>query len=218
MRTDNYVIGDVATGGSHPFEGRPIPKTGSRLVETSQIHRDVQELVPVAAELRRQELLGEWDTEKYRQAAKDAPELLGDLAEYGMAWRDVAKVVGVSVPAIQKWRRGAGMTGDNRLRLAGVVALLECLEHRMAINSPVSWLEMPVVDDVAVTAMDMLASGRFDLVLELAADNSSLVHDRVRVLEEFDPEWRETRVDDTFEVFEASDGLMSIRVRESSSS
>ncbi|MGO1177876.1 MAG: hypothetical protein ACTIME_15300 [Cellulosimicrobium funkei] len=130
-----------------------------------------------------------------------------------MAWRDVARLVGVSVPAVQKWRRGAGMTGENRLRLAGVVALLRCLERKM-INAPVSWLEMPVLSDVSVTAMDMLAVDRVDLVLELATDDPILGHDRTRVLDEFEPRWRETRVDDKFEVFEASDGLLSIRPRQ----
>lgn len=129
-----------------------------------------------------------------------------------MAWRDVARLVNVSVPAVQKWRRGDGMTGENRFRLAGVLALLVCLENKM-VNQPVSWLEMPVLRDVSVSAMDLIAADRYDLVLELAADVTADEGQRIQALDEFDPAWRATRVDEKFEVFEAEDGILSIRPR-----
>ena len=47
------------------------------------------------------------------------PELLRELAtDRGMAWADIADLVGVSVAAIRKWRTDGGATADNRARLA----------------------------------------------------------------------------------------------------
>ena len=84
MQNEGYVIEDVVTGGSHPFRERPIPAT-SRLAESSDIHRRLQDLAPRAAELRRQELVRDWADEKYAQAARGESELLRELADYGMA-------------------------------------------------------------------------------------------------------------------------------------
>lgn len=39
--------------------------------------------------------------------------MLSDLAELGFAWRDIARLVKVSVPAVQKWRKGGeGLRGE----------------------------------------------------------------------------------------------------------
>ena len=209
MQTEKPIL-DVPTGQLRPFEAIPIPRTGSRLIETSQLHREVRSMVPRTAVLRRDDLLRDWESKKHALAIKEGRSLLSILADHGMAWRDIARLVGVSVPAIQKWRRGEGITGQNRLRLAGVVALLECLTEKM-VNEPISWLEMPVVSNVSVNAMDLLIADRYDLVLELASDEPDLNADRLGVLDEFDPHWRESRVDSEFEVFEAPDGYLSIR-------
>jgi len=144
--------------------------------------------------------------------ARDGASLLAELGEKGMAWRDVARLVGVSVPAVQKWRRGEGITGANRLKLAGISALLTCLEEQM-ITEPVSWLEIPVRDRVAVCPLDLMVAGRHDIVLELASDEHASVETTNEVLDEFDPDWQTTRVDDQFEVFIASDGVRSVRPR-----
>jgi len=212
MPRDTSIINDVTTGAVRPFEAIPIPLTSSRLADTQDLHRQVQALVPRAADLRRRELIADWESEQHAQALKDGTGLLAELSERGMAWRDVARLVNVSVPAVQKWRRGEGITGENRLRLAGVVAVLVCLDRKM-VNEPVSWLEMPVLRDVSVSAMDLLAADRYDLVLELAADDPVIGTDRAQVLNEFDPQWRTRHVDDNFEVFEADDGILSIRPR-----
>lgn len=213
MRIDETsVFNDVATGDVRPFEAVQIPRTSSRLAQTSDLHRQVQSLVPQAAGLRRRDLVSDWESRQRTLALRDGQALLADLADYGLAWRDVARLVHVSVPAVQKWRRGEGMSGENRLRLAGVAALMECLDNKM-VNEPASWLEMPVMNDVSITAMDMFAGGRRDLVLELAADDPEVGADRAQLLDEFEPGWRTNRVDDAFEVVEADDGILSIRPR-----
>ncbi len=46
------------------------------------------------------------------------------LADHGFAWRDIARVVGVKAcPQFTKWRKGAGVTGENRLNIARLLPL-----------------------------------------------------------------------------------------------
>ncbi|UPL10343.1 hypothetical protein [Microbacterium sufflavum] len=144
-------------------------------------------------------------------AARDGGELLADLGNSGLAWRDVARLAGVTVPAVQKWRRGEGMSGARRLALARIVALLNILGEHF-ISDPASWLEMPVKEGVAVSRLELLIQGRFDLVLLLIADGTAPAVEIDRVLDEYDPDWRSSLVDDQFESFLASDGVVSIRV------
>ena len=48
--------------------------------------------------------------------------MLTELADLGFAWRDIARMVGVSVPAVQKWRKGEKASGDSRIRVASLLA------------------------------------------------------------------------------------------------
>lgn len=139
----------------------------------------------------------------------DVKELLGKLNNYGFAWRDVAKMTGVSVPALQKWRRGERITGENRLRLASVVAVVEVVEKEMLVSDPASWFEMPIKQGVHLTPIDLLASGKPLLVFELASQHGT----PEGVLDQFDTQWRDNLMDAAFETFIATDGVRSIRPR-----
>lgn len=144
--------------------------------------------------------------------AKQAPnQSLNQLSDEGFAWRDIARILRVTVPAVTKWRRGAGVTGQNRLAIGRLSALLDMLADR-SISEPASWLEMPLLDGVAISGIDLLAEGRYDLILELAGQYPG---DRTveSVLDEFDSSWRATSVDTKFESFVADDGAISIRLR-----
>lgn len=147
---------------------------------------------------------------KTGERARCAPmHALEQLADYGFAWRDIARVVGVSVPAITKWRKGAGVTGENRLKIARLLALIDMLSDRF-IGEPASWLEMPIQAGVGITRMDLLERGRYDLVLALASTHTG--DGTVEyVLNETDKDWRETVVDNAFESYTAEDGVISIR-------
>ncbi len=139
--------------------------------------------------------------------ARGADELLDQLAESGMACRAVAAIVGVSVPAVRKWRAGGAATGDNLLRIAELLALLEWLNAEQHIGDVANWLEVPPVAGIPITRMQLLINGRRDLLL------ASLVGPGMEpadVLDAFDPEWRTTYQSD-FEVFTAADGQRSIR-------
>ncbi len=140
------------------------------------------------------------------KAKKSVPSLLDELSiQRGMAWRDIARLAGVSVSAVTKWRKGGPATGENRLSLAKLAAFIDLLEAFM-VQDPVGWLELPVVDGYTVRHIDLYEGGRPILLLDIADMRLS----EEEALEQFDPAWRE-RYRSEFEVFEAGDGNMSIR-------
>jgi ribosomal protein S12 methylthiotransferase accessory factor YcaO len=207
-------ISDVVTGGVTPFRQVQIPKTrtsAERLDRVEVLHRQVGDLHLSTAGLRRRGLVDELEDRQQSVSAQSGVDLLSMVSEAGFAWRDVARLAHVSVPAVQKWRRGEGMAGGNRYQIAKVVALIEVLANHF-VNDPVSWLEMPVKDGVALSRMDLLAENRFDLVLELVSDDDNPVS-AAQVLDEHNPNWRTDLVDSVFETFTATDGIVSIRPR-----
>ena len=148
-----------------------------------------------------------------RHAREHLPALLDWLSTLGLSWRDIAKIAGVSVPAVRKWRRGESATGDNRQRVARIVALCEIAAERYIIADVAGWLETPLHPDAPLTGLDLMASERFDLVLALAREQPG---DPERVLDEFEPDWR-ARYRSDVEVFTAPDGLPGLRLTGSDS-
>ena len=136
--------------------------------------------------------------------------VLAEFSDLGFSWRDVAALMGVSVPAIQKWRRGGGSTPENRQRAAKVLAICKLLTaHPFVIQDIASWLEMPLAAKSTVRPLDLLVSDRVDLLVRWAAHLDAQPKD---ILDEFDPEWSQ-REESRFEVFAASDGQPGIRFR-----
>ena len=174
--------------------------------EKAQHHQD-------AAELARREMLDRLEEATSEAARTSTPtQALEAVSESGMSWRDLAAVVGVSVPAVSKWRRGEGVSQARRREVFRVAALLTLLHEEHGVADPVSWLETPLLDGVMVEPMALLRAQRTDLVLSLAATARSK-HEIEQVLSEFDPGWRQAYVDDDFEVVIAHDGLPVIRPR-----
>lgn len=165
--------------------------------ETNQLHADTLD-----------ELLRAQASEL---AARPVVDLIGTLGDAGFSWRDVARLVGVSVPALRKWRLGEPATGENRLKVARLVALSDLLEDKAMIADPASWLEVPIVEDVPICGIDLLAARREDLLFRLALQQGV---DPESILDDFEPDWRST-YRGTFEVFEADDGHLGLRPRES---
>ena len=148
-----------------------------------------------------------------RHAREHLPMLLDWLSTLGFSWRDIAKIAGVSVPAVRKWRRGESATGDNRQRVARIVALCEIAAERYIIADVAGWLETPLHPEAPLNGLDLMASERFDLVLALAREQPG---DPERVLDEFEPNWR-ARYRSDVEVFTAPDGLPGLRLTGSDS-
>jgi hypothetical protein len=134
--------------------------------------------------------------------------MLAELADLGFAWRDIARLVNVSVPAVQKWRKGEKVSGDNRHRMASLLAACDLIKSHYMVEEIASWFEMPLSSSAPITPITLYAANRADLVFEFA--NGQV--DPEALLSEFEPDWRE-RYRSDFEVFEAGDGNRSIRMK-----
>lgn len=208
----NPNLRDDTTSGDGDYRLRKLPETTSSISvfdRADVAYRTSTELHDQACDARRQAHLVELEGKTVERARSASTQALEQISDYGFAWRDIARVVGVSVPAINKWRKGTGITGENRLKIARLLALIDMLSDRF-IREPASWLEMPITDNVGVSRMDLLELGRYDLVLALASTHTGdgTVES---VLNEIDLDWRENFVDNTFESYIAEDGAISIR-------
>ncbi len=141
-------------------------------------------------------------------AARKAPvQLLDHLAEWGFSWTSIANVLGVSIPAVRKWRQGNPLSGENRRNLAQLVAFVGVLEEDYLIRDSASWLDMPLAES-GFTGIDVLASGHILELMQYAAGRINS-HD---LLDSALPTWRDNQ-DERFEVYEAPDGKRAIRMR-----
>lgn len=143
-----------------------------------------------------------------RRSREPLERLLDRLSDVGFSWRDIARVVGISVPALRKWRLGGRATGENRGRLATLVSFCEVARTRCHVSDVAGWLETPLHSDAPVTGIDLIAGGRFDLALRLARDQGS---DPEAVLDAFEPGWREHYAS-TVEVFAGPDRMPGLRM------
>ncbi|MDX3548823.1 hypothetical protein PV729_25740 [Streptomyces europaeiscabiei] len=126
-----------------------------------------------------------------------------------MAWADIARLVGVSVSAVRKWRTGGDASPEKRRLLAQLAAFLDLLEES-SVEDPAQWLEMDLALPVeySVRAVELYAIGHMIALLEIAGQRRDPAH----VLDEVDPEWREARRSD-IEIFTATDGQLAFRER-----
>lgn len=171
---------------------------------------EVDELDQNASQLQISAFERELAQETVDEARRGIQGLLERLGGAGFSWREVARLVGVSVPAVHKWRAGGGSVPENRRALASLVALCNLLSRRFLIDDVAGWVEMPLVKDIPVTGLDLLVENRVDLVLRWAAHADADPED---ILDEFDPDWRETYRSE-YEVYTAPDGIPGIRFRE----
>ena len=77
-----------------------------------------------------------------RLAWREPRELLDVLAvERGLSWVDIARMVGVSIPALRKWRHGENVAPDNRRKLAQLTAFLSMIGTAPIVD-PAAWMEI----------------------------------------------------------------------------
>jgi hypothetical protein len=177
--------------------------------DIGHIRQQARDLHEVTDQLHQRSHYAEWNDRTSWRGRSSTQDLLNKLAELGFAWRDIARLVGVSVPAVQKWRRGEGTTGENRQRVASLVAACDLVAEHYGIKEVASWFEVPLLLGVPVTPVDLWAGERPDLVFDYASGHTDSDH----ILTDWDPGWRE-RYHSDFEVFRADDGRHSIRLKE----
>lgn len=146
------------------------------------------------------------------QIAKRAPvELLNEINELGFGWRDIARMVGISVPALRRWRQGESPTGEHRRSLAELVAFVRILAQDHLVADTASWMEMPITRDAPLTSIDLYVQGQQLTIFDLASEHIS----PDEALDIADPGWRQ-RYHSEFEVFRAADGQPALRLRSAS--
>ncbi|MCA1703935.1 MAG: hypothetical protein LC808_11975 [Actinobacteria bacterium] len=143
------------------------------------------------------------------EAAKRAvPDLLHELAEMGFAWRDIARLVGVTVPAVRKWRQGETASGGNRRAVAQLLAFVDVLRAAHLVQDVPSWMDIPLAAST-ITGLDLYAAGGAKLLLLQAAGHLT----SEQVLDQLNPLWRDD-LDGRFEIVTASDGDPLVRLHQ----
>jgi hypothetical protein len=215
MPNDTTLTNDeLGTAGSEISRAPDLPSvTGAPTLaelteETGYLSNRAQLLHRDTDDLHLDTILQEWQVKSSDLVRQDMVALLGQLADTGFAWRDIARLIGVSVPAVQKWRRGGAATGQSRFNAAAVLAACEIISRHYMVQELASWFEAPVVFGYPVTVLDLYAARKIPLVFLLASGHA----DPEQILSALDPDWRETYRSE-FEVFHADDGL-ALRAKE----
>lgn len=146
-----------------------------------------------------------------RNTRRSVIDLLTELSEVrGVAWSDIAAALGISVPALRKWRKSvSGTTPENHRGLAELTAFFDVLAGM--VDSPARWMSMPLVSGFNVTAFDIYSADHAARLLDLAAANAGVT--AAGLLDAVAPGWRD-RWRSEYEVFEAADGELSMRPRQ----
>jgi hypothetical protein len=114
-------------------------------------------------------------------------ELLEVLAgDFGMSWTAISKLVGVSIPAVRKWRGHGSISPAHAADIAQLAGLCEFLEST-GVADPARWLDTRVWPDVPIRRADLVASNRLDLISAYA---SGRIASGSELLDQFDPGWR----------------------------
>lgn len=151
------------------------------------------------------------DQRTRNKSRHNVPALLDELAyERGMAWTHIAEIAGVSVSAVRKWRKGNDASPESRSKLAKFAALLDTLAEEVQIEDPATWMEMelPLAAGYYIRPLDLYLNGQDMALFDIAEHRRPVEH----VLDEIRPGWRAAR--SKFEVFDDTDGMRSIRVRD----
>lgn len=215
--TGSGSVPDVLEAGPTPTQTSAVTATDKarQRSERSGVIRTLASAVTEAAtEMHQGDYMVEHRVRTSELAGAGGQVLLNGLADLGFSWRDIARMIVVSVPAIQKWRRGDGLTGENARKLASLVAGCEIIQKFNPVITDIGrWFEAPIVDEAPVTPIDLWATGNQQLVFEHARVDVGSKVDPYSTMDSFDPKWRATYRSD-FETFRASDGELSIRMRE----
>lgn len=160
------------------------------------------------AELHGQALDIQLEARTDEAAKRSVADLLEELGSLGFAWRDIARLVGVSVPAIRKWRLGGTVTGAHRRQVARLLSFVDVLRSDHLVQEVPSWMEIPISAS-SLTGIDVYALGGAKRLLLHAAGYIGSDD----LLDSVSPEWRDQK-DGAFEIVEGGDGEPVIRVRE----
>jgi hypothetical protein len=117
-------------------------------------------------------------------------------------------MVGVSGPALRRWRSGDLPSGEHRRGIAQLLAFAEIIRDELVVFEPASWMEIPVSSQAPTTPVDLYAANHLDTVFDLASEHCT----PEQALDQVEPEWR-IKYRSDWEVDTAGDGQPYIRLR-----
>ncbi len=194
---------DVVTVPSVPSAtgaAQLIPVASYLRYRARDLHSDVSSLsrdVFMAA-------LNERGVALQRQSVRSLLDLLVDS---GLGWSTMSRLLGVSIPAIRKWRKGEGSTPANRQAVARLTALMQMLAEQFMIDDPAAWLEIPLAN-TRYSLVDVYANNKVDLLLE----HANAWRGPEELLDAISSTWRQETSE--FETFVDEEGAIGLRTRE----
>ena len=139
-----------------------------------------------------------------------AESLLEELStDRGLGWSEIARLCGVSVSAVRKWRAGESISSEHRRSLARIASFLDLLEEVGPVNEPAGWLNMRLSDQTTMTAADLYIAGHPQDLLEHAQG----ILEVEQLLDRCAPDWR-TASRSEWKIVELSDGERVLTRRE----
>ena len=148
-----------------------------------------------------------------RTSAKSrlSPDLLLEelSTDRGLGWSEIARLCGVSVSAVRKWRAGESISSDSRRSLARLASFLDLLQEVGPVGEPAGWLNMRLSDQSTVTAADLYIAGHTQDLLEHAQGHLEVE----QLLDRCAPDWR-TSSRSEWKIVELPDGERALTRRE----
>jgi hypothetical protein len=133
-------------------------------------------------------------------------ELMAELvSDFGFAWADVGRLVGVSVPAIRKWRRAGGASPERLAAVAGLVGLARVLRDHAGVE-PAEWMAIPLLEGYTVAPRDLVGRVRPEDIVDHACGGRRATE----LLDDSVPGWRAEFDDHGYVVALAADGQPSV--------
>ncbi len=200
----------TSAGGVSDYAPSAPNETLALSLRTDYLRTEVDMLGDQVQELHGEARERDMTDRTLEKTKKSVAGLLEELAsDRGMGWSNIAEVLGVSISAIRKWRKGCDASPASRLKLARIAALLDVLEEKCLIQGPAAWMEMdlPLEAGYFIRPLDLYVEGHVTALIELAEQRQTVT----QVLDQVRPNWRESRSD--YEVFIDVDGGRSIRQR-----
>jgi len=201
----------ASAGGVSDYAPLPPNSTRALSVRADYLRTEVETLGGEVQELHGEARELDLIDRTFQKTKKSVSSLLEELAsERGMGWSDIAEVVGVSISAVRKWRKGGDASPGSRSKLARIAALLDVLEEKGLVQDPAAWMEMdlPLDPGYFIRPLDLYLEGHVLALIDLAEQRQTVA----QVLDQVKPNWRANRSD--FEVFVDTDGQRSIRRRD----
>jgi DNA-binding transcriptional regulator YiaG len=151
----------------------------------------------------------EWQRRVKSHSERSHASMLSSLWKSGLSWRDIARLLKVSVAAVQKWRSGENMSSKNFARLRDFVAAYDMVAAHKPDVDVASWIDVPILTDVPVTPRELWIKGDPNTFFEYALGDMK----SETALDIVDPNWRQRYREDGFETFIGADGNPGIRTK-----